>query len=57
MYAGVLPTTILVDDKNLIHGWDFWDNNERTYAITRLFNIVTGRIPKQVFDFPDPGRS
>jgi hypothetical protein len=54
MYAGSIPTTIMVDDEGVIHGYDFWDTNLRTYVITRLFNIVTGKISKDVFAFPQP---
>lgn len=54
LYGGGLPTTVLVGSDNLIHGYDFWDPNERTYATTRLFNIVPGKIAKDVFEFPTP---
>jgi hypothetical protein len=54
LYADTLPTTVFVDSSNVVRGWEFWYPNERTYVITRLFNIVTGTIPKDVFAFPDP---
>lgn len=48
------PVTVLVDGTQVIHGYDYWDPNERTYAITRLFNIVTGELPGYLFEFPQP---
>lgn len=53
VYEGV-PITIYVDSENSISGYDFWNTNERTNAITRFFNIVTGSISAEVFDFPQP---
>lgn len=46
---------MLVDGNSVIHGYDYWDPNERTYAITRLFNIVVGKLPAELFEFPQPG--
>lgn len=54
LYGNTVPANVLVDDYGIIHGWDYWSPNERTYVITRLFNIVAGHIDKQIFTFPDP---
>ena len=54
LFGGSLPATLLVDSKGIIHGWDYWATNERTFAMTRLFNIVIGEIPSKVFQFPTP---
>lgn len=35
MYSGI-PVTALVDGQGVLHGYEFWANNERTYAITRF---------------------
>lgn len=56
LYAGTIPTTVFLDENNVLHGYDYWAPNERTYATTRLFNVVIGEIPKDVFDFPQPGK-
>ena len=54
LYAGSIPTTVMVDSENVIHGYEFWAPDQRTFVITRLFNIVTGKISKDVFAFPRP---
>ena len=54
LYAGSIPTTVMVDSENVVHGYNFWAPDQRTYVTTRFFNIVTGKIPKDVFAFPQP---
>ena len=53
MYAGTIPATVLVDEQNIVQGYDFWSPNRRTYVITRFFNIAIGKIAADVFDFPE----
>ncbi len=54
LFGGSIPVSAFVDGNGVVHGYNFWDPNQRTYVITRLFNIVTGTIAKDVFDFPRP---
>jgi hypothetical protein len=50
-YSGV-PVTVFVDAQGVVHRYDYWATNERTFATTRLFNIAVGKIAADVFDFP-----
>lgn len=52
LFGNSLPTTLLVDSDGVMRGWDAWASNERTFIITRLFNIVVGEVSKDTFDFP-----
>ena len=52
MFQGAIPAKILLDENNVVQGYDYWATNERTYVITRLFNIILGKIDEKVFDFP-----
>lgn len=52
MYQGVIPVTVLLDQNNVIQGYDFWSKVRRTYVVTRFFNIIVGPINGNVFDFP-----
>jgi hypothetical protein len=54
MYEGAVPATLQVDNKGVIHGFDYWSPHERTFVITRLFNIITAEPPAKVFEFPKP---
>ena len=55
LYAGSIPATVLVDNEGIIHGFDYWSPNKRTYVITRLFNIIAKEPSVDVFEFPKPG--
>ena len=55
LFNDIVPTTVLVDEDNVIHGYDIWSPVLRTYVITRLFNIVVGEFSSEVFNFPQPG--
>ena len=52
VYAGAIPATLRIDDDGVVHGFDYWSPHERTFVITRLFNIVPVEPPAKVFDFP-----
>ncbi len=52
MYQGMIPVKLLLDKSNIVQGYDFWGTDERTYVITRFFNIILGKIDAKVFDFP-----
>ena len=54
MCATQLPVTLLLDGNITICGYDFWSPDERTYVITRFFNIVIGELNAELFDFPQP---
>jgi hypothetical protein len=52
LYQGAIPVTILLDEANVIQGYDFLGKETRARAITRFFNIIVGPIAEEVFDFP-----
>ncbi|MCJ1403214.1 hypothetical protein MMC11_006437 [Xylographa trunciseda] len=52
MYQESIPVTLLLSQKNVVQGYDFWATNMRTYVVTRFFNILIGKIDAEVFDFP-----
>ena len=54
LYDGTIPATLLIDDHGIAHGFDYWSPHERTFVITRLFNIATVEPPAKAFDFPHP---
>ena len=54
MYEDVIPATLRVDAEGVIHGFDYWSPHDRTFVITRLFNIVAKEPQAEMFEFPDP---
>ena len=52
MYEGAIPAVILLNENGIIQGYNFWGTDQRTYVITRFFNIILGKIDKDVFGFP-----
>lgn len=46
--------TVLVDSNGIVHGFDFFNPDQRTYAITRFFNIVIATLDSRLFNFPQP---
>ena len=52
MFQGAIPAKILLDKNDIIQGYDYWGTELRTYAVTRFFNIILGKIDAKVFDFP-----
>ena len=41
-----------VDAHGVLAGYDFWGLDQRTYVITRFFDVVVGKIAADVFVFP-----
>ena len=52
MFQGAIPAKILLDRNDVVQGYDYWGTELRTYAVTRFFNIILGKIDAKVFDFP-----
>ena len=52
MFQGAIPAKILLDKNGVVQGYDYWGTELRTYAVTRFFNIILGKIDAKVFDFP-----
>lgn len=52
LYQGVILVTILLDEDNIVQGYDFVGKETRAHVITRFFNIIVGPVPSGVFDFP-----
>ena len=52
MFQGAIPAKILLDKNDVVQGYDYWGTELRTYAVTRFFNIILGKIDAKVFDFP-----
>ena len=52
MFHGAIPAKVLLDKNDVVQGYDYWSTNERTYVVTRFFNIILGKIDENVFDFP-----
>jgi hypothetical protein len=52
LFQGAIPAKILLDKNDVIQGYDYWGTDQRTYVITRFFNIILGTIGSEVFDFP-----
>jgi len=52
MYQGAIPVTLLLDQKNVVQGYDFWVTNTGAYVVTRFFNILIGEISAEIFEFP-----
>jgi hypothetical protein len=52
LFQGAIPAKILLDKNDVIQGYDYWGTAQRTYVITRFFNIILGTIRSEVFDFP-----
>ena len=52
MFQGSIPAKLLLNKNNILQGYDYWGTEQRTYVITRFFNIILGKIDAKVFDFP-----
>ena len=52
MFQGAIPAKILLDKNDVVQGYDYWGTELRTYAVTRFFNTILGKIDAKVFDFP-----
>lgn len=52
LYQDSIPLTVLLDESNIIQGYDFLGPDTRARTITRFFNIIVGPVDSDVFDFP-----
>jgi hypothetical protein len=60
MYAGLIPVTVFLDEKQppVLVGYDFWGEELRTKAVTRFLGQESAKIGNEVFaDFPCTGRA
>ena len=52
MYQGSIPVSVLLDQENVVQGYDFWATNTSVYVVTRFFNILVAMIGAEIFGFP-----
>jgi hypothetical protein len=48
-----IPVKVYLNIDNIVMGYDFYDANTRTGAITRFFNVEIGKLDAVLFDFPE----